>query len=41
MASMVLNSPRATELSVYVVQAFVELGKGASGHVQPKWSNDP
>ena len=25
MASMVLNSPRATELSVYVVQAFVEL----------------
>jgi hypothetical protein len=24
-ASMVLNSPRATELSVYVVQAFVEL----------------
>jgi ORF6N domain len=25
MASMVLNSPRATELSIYVVQAFVEL----------------
>lgn len=25
MASMVLSSPRATELSVYVVQAFVEL----------------
>ena len=25
MASMVLNSTRATELSVYVVQAFVEL----------------
>lgn len=25
MASMVLNSPRATELSVYVVRAFVEL----------------
>lgn len=25
MASMVLNNPRATELSVYVVQAFVEL----------------
>jgi hypothetical protein len=25
MASLVLNSPRATELSVYVVQAFVEL----------------
>ena len=25
MAAMVLNSPRATELSVYVVQAFVEL----------------
>lgn len=31
MASMVLNSPRATELSVYVVQAFVELrGMSAS-----------
>ena len=31
MASMVLNSPRATELSVYVVQAFVELrGMAAS-----------
>ncbi len=25
MASMVLNSPRATELSIYVVQAFVDL----------------
>ena len=25
MASMVLNSPRATELSIYVVQAFVQL----------------
>ena len=25
MASMVLNSPRATELSIYVVQAFVEM----------------
>ncbi len=25
MASMVLNSPRATELSIYVVQAFIEL----------------
>ncbi len=25
MASVVLNSPRATELSIYVVQAFVEL----------------
>lgn len=25
MAATVLNSPRATELSVYVVQAFVEL----------------
>ena len=25
MASMVLNSPRATELSIYVVQSFVEL----------------
>ena len=25
MAAMVLNSPRATEVSVYVVRAFVEL----------------
>lgn len=25
MASMVLNSPRATELSIYVVRVFVEL----------------
>jgi ATP-dependent Clp protease ATP-binding subunit ClpA len=32
MAAMVLNSPRATELSVYVVRAFVELRETLATH---------
>ena len=32
MAAMVLNSPRATEVSVYVVRAFVELRDALIAH---------
>ena len=32
MAAMVLNSPRATEVSVYVVRAFVELRETLGAH---------
>ena len=32
MAAMVLNSPRATEVSVYIVRAFVELRETLGGH---------
>ena len=32
MAAMVLNSPRAVELSVYVVRAFVHLRQAATQH---------
>ncbi len=32
MAAMVLNSPRATEVSVYVVRAFVQLREVLASH---------
>ena len=32
MAATILNSPRATEVSVYVVRAFVRLREMLSGH---------
>jgi hypothetical protein len=32
MASMILNSPRATEVSVYVVRAFVQLREVLASH---------
>ncbi len=32
MASMILNSTRATEVSVYVVRAFVQLREVLAGH---------
>ncbi len=35
MAAMVLNSPRATEVSVYVVRAFVQLRDTLLTHKEP------